>query len=222
MIVVSPPNVPNLEPPAPKAPAQARGKEFSSMLSQPADLSDATTTLAFSETGVFGRPPTGAEADRRKPASLLTTKPLPDQHTPSAPIAPATGAAPGAASAEPPNKTTSGTAVLCSQTRPAPRPPQSANVAAVHIAAVTAETPILSEAPPTSMATTRVLLRSASPLAAVRANAVNVAFHEIGRAANVIARVGRMTPTERSRMRQAIAQLLARHGFYDANISLTE
>ena len=225
MIVILSPNTPKLEAPAPR-PAAARAREvgFASIMSRGGDLSDPTTTLAFSETGVFGRgAPVSAKMTGSTPAPLLLSKRLPDQAAASATsVAPTSGVAPGAANSAWLNKAASGPSGQFSHSRPASRPPQRPSVAAVRISAATQTAPTVSETPQASMASMRALRRMAPPLAAARANAVNVAFHEIGRAAEVIARVGRMTPTERGGMRQAIAHLLARHGFYGAKISLTE
>lgn len=53
-------------------------------------------------------------------------------------------------------------------------------------------------------------------------SAVTVALHAIDGELAVYARPGRMAPTERARLRNAIAHVLAEHGHYDALVTLAD
>ena len=81
---------------------------------------------------------------------------------------------------------------------------------------------VASEIDPSAPSTARPSLAQSVGLAAMRAQAssIYVALHATDEGMRVFARIGNMAPTERARLREAIALLLAEHGLSAADVIL--
>ncbi len=218
----TPTSKPERPPPQAAAP-RPHSFRFASILALGGSPPSLANALAFSEAGVFGRgAPTAAEFVSLPPQTNSSSSRPPRLAPNVAPTAPAGASASLGRAGFAPAGTTDAQPLRQPYRQPlCPRAhadaPQSTTASSLAEASRSVDCFSRTFAP------ARVRPAQRAPLqTAAHTNAVNVAFYETGRAAEVIARVGRMTPTERARLRQAVANLLARHGYHGAHLRLSD